>query len=514
MVTGIVFQTEVSDDVLRGIATDFLHRIASHPARRIRERQFTVFACRWISSIGEHLNGIALPSRQDHRVHFIAHAAVKARTGIRELGTTMARDLNAQPIFRYENGRIVRYVDPLSPILDYPSAAETRSAEFVGGVSALNRRREPLPRVRDAGPTRHALRDWATIQADLQEFVGRLISPGTFVGLRNAAKKQFGIQTTVGATAEAGRHGSIRVGWVGIDLAAPVHVTINKDLPPTMKYTVLAHELAHYVLHFPLLLASQIVEQLSWSHPSLRWRFEQELALLGDHGKLEEQANWFASYLLVPPWYNYNNIAKNTIMGRRPIEAAELAWAFLQPYFPETMSTIHSWRNLEQSLARANRDIQQAQGVNSVNAQTLYLAMLSATLERSDPAVPEAVAQMTQTIVDLWNALPRLVSEASALGEAHSGQHPPSNILDSGLSDRKRLPPLMRSSGEAPGLPLVPTRRGPGKRKWLNVIDPGAKARFLEEWRQDFPELAMILYPEEVLAADAVLTADTFEGAS
>jgi len=36
-----------------------------------------------------------------------------------------------------------------------------------------------------------------------------------------------------------------------------------------LKYLVLSHELSHYILHFPLLLLSEIVERISWTTPEM-----------------------------------------------------------------------------------------------------------------------------------------------------------------------------------------------------------------------------------------------------
>ena len=131
-----------------------------------------------------------------------------------------------------------------------------------------------------------------------------MIGPTSYKSLRLAVKQHFGIKVQEECNSDFARYGSLMTGWID-NRGCPLVIHIRATLPG-LKYIVLAHELAHFTLHFPLLYCGQLIEQLAWSVPELELAYYSIMMrhLHGDPTLIEHDANIFASYFLIPPRYD------------------------------------------------------------------------------------------------------------------------------------------------------------------------------------------------------------------
>ena len=90
-------------------------------------------------------------------------------------------------------------------------------------------------------------------------------------------------------------YGLTKVTLIGEDFFEPC-ITIRRSLPEGLKLISIAHEIGHLVYHLPILVADAIKQE----HGKLAEISDREVDL--QHTKrIEEEADWFAAQLLVPP---------------------------------------------------------------------------------------------------------------------------------------------------------------------------------------------------------------------
>ena len=496
----------VTDDLLRSVVLDILRSIREIPSAQLRERDFPIFICKW-EVYGKQLAGIGLPKRFAVHLYHLFQERLRAVTVIEDSGRSSVIDVGAEPFAFYEHGKLVIYVDPFAVADEgvYGTDIELRSAEFAA-TRASAERRLPLLRVRDSGPSRHSIQTWEDLRLDVLRFIWETLDPGTFTSLRRAVTEQFGISIRLGSTAAAGRHGSISIGWLSADdRASEVSILVNKELPGELKYVVLAHELAHYVLHFPLVLAGQLIEQLSWLNPLFEyWYMAQFRQTFGNNQSLEAQANALGSYLLIPPQYSLEKMSAMILEGATPYSADELAWRFLAQFFPERSSVDYSWYNMNEMRKQAKRELAWARSLNTLNVETLYGLMLSATLERGSASSKESTSAIVDAILEFWNyVMEYLGSGAQPVcydTEAHGTVQ-----LDAADDSRQILAPVNGERTDARRLPLVPSGTKRPFVRWRSVLNPSAQPRTIDEWRARYPSWAVTLYPNRRAPSKPVL---------
>lgn len=418
------------------------------------------------------------------------------------MGNSLARDVGAQPFARYQNGKLVAYVDPLDAHAcdgAQESDVELRSTESVD-PTATQRRRTLLPSIRINGPPRHSIDTWDEIRKDILEFIWATLEPGTFSSLRREVDRQFGIHVRVAPTTLAGKHGSITTGWlIDSDQGSEVIILINDDLSEKLKYVVLAHELAHYVVHFPIILSGQLVDQLAWAEPTLELTYSDLFFQHFQDGRvLEEQANLLASYMLIPPKYKLAEMAHLALENSQNVSPEDLAWRFIQPFFPETSGMRYSWHNWDEMRQRAVRDIERVDGINAMNATTIYQAMLKSTLERE---THELSSQTSEAVYEFWDTLPVALA---ARNHAIAGRISQMPTLDSVNVSRQILEPKIRGRSNPPRRPIAPFTKSRAPHLWRSVLDLSAPPRTVEEWRMQYPNDAITLYPDRPVPHETV----------
>ncbi len=283
-------------------------------------------------------------------------------------------------------------------------------------------------------------------------------------------------------------------------------IHVSQDLPDQLKYIALTHEVAHYAVHFPIVLAGQATEQLSWLAPHARCVYADEFKhYFGDGTGLEEQADLLAGNLLIPPQISLDWIERSVseVGGASPydgddqVTSEEAAWRLLSDYFPERSSTEHSWNNDEEMRDLARRELAWARTTDASGEVTLYRMMLRAVLYRESPDAQRKSRDLVDAIHEFWDSV---VNDSDLFAPCSRDHHeqPPMAGVSHGIVDRQFLSPLTRTRALMPRIRLVP-KSTRNTRQWVNVLDPAQLPASVAEWQQRHPEQGVVLYPTRSL---------------
>jgi hypothetical protein len=345
-------------------AVDALRRLAQSLNPRDTRRDFVVLFGTARNSQGENLLCLCLPENISARVtkHFreALHPVRSIATGIYPLG-----DVELTPLARYTDGTIIVYTSAsaaagslppvFEPLSSWGVTYETRSA-------LLHPAPTPPPQygilpehLAPAGVRgeRHTIEDHQLISKSLDSIIRSSVNPtiGAPFGyeqLRSFCVRRLGIQIYEDSLPN-NCSGLTGMGRVHIDdegTGARVMIRVKKTLPPETKYVSLAHELAHYRLHFPWLLVSRLAFDLSLRLPEAAVILNNFLRSKGDmKDRLERQADIYSSFFVLPPYAdNLATVAQNMFLSDRPPTPEELAWKFLTPFFPNENVGGPTWK--------------------------------------------------------------------------------------------------------------------------------------------------------------------------
>lgn len=521
--SAIVFQPEpqiTADDVTASVL-GVMRRLRSSPKKQ-RDRDFTA----WFGTMDPRLLerwaaggltaprwAIGLPETFNADVHMAFQRGVYDDLGdIIDIGRSTLVDIAARPLARYAFGDIALYVDGTAPASERDDGVELRSAEVTRPVAApavkaaakAKVTRRALPAVESVSPALHALEDWEERRAVVVDMVDRMTDAASYASLKTRVQRSFGIEVVEEASPDFVRLGSLTAGWVD-DGGIPLRITIRKQLAPELKYVSLAHELAHYVRHFPLIYCGQLVEQIAWHVPELEAVYQR---LLTDHlgdvmDRLEYDANVFASYLLIPPMYDLDKMASLMFESDRGLTGPDLAWRFLQPLFPvrNASGRSSSWAELDDVRAATAADMAFTAPWDPAGDE-LYDAIVRATATREDDAAQETQDRIDEGLVGLARSI--LTEITGILDEGVDRERLRSLAgEDAGVSPeltphRELVPPLRPDPSARPRrVPLVPARAlGRQSPTWVAFIDEhGDGARSVEEWGEAHPDATLALYP-------------------
>jgi hypothetical protein len=496
-------------EVVMNTALGLLAAVSDARSPRVRDRELTLW---WgeIVDQGEQLRVIGFPQRLLYAVHKILVPLVEFDSRI-NFGDYEFADTGAMPLVGYDYGRIVAYGDPFAAPADI-GGAQLRSAEM-RAPSPIAVRRHPMPGLTTTFGPVYSLEGWSDARSSVLDAIYDLTAASSFASLRRMITTDLGITVTQRSGPEFAL-GRLTAGWLTEaadgDPGCTVGIELRRDMAPELRYVVLAHELAHFVLHFPLLLAAQLVEQASWEMPALENVWHAALAAtLPTYEELERNADQLAVNLLIPPrYFPLRQVsAVHSVGGYGPPDPHHLVWHFLQGLFPNTAEQSYSWVNWDEHERRAAAQVA-GQLDEDLGGQGLYDRMLGAGLanERGDTAglqtaVGKAVAQIASSTFDA-------VTELGGLGPADQAQRAAALIRTSGASTAPHLPrdlsglaasreilaPQRQADHPPKRLPLVPTRGG-RRLIWRSPVreEPAAD---LATWQAREPERAIVLYRE------------------
>lgn len=503
---------------LRPLLIEGLKQIRESPVKRTRDRGFIL----WYGSYTRRnvsADVLGFPENTSVRVTKIFEALVLSELDVTDMGSYSPEDCNAQPIFRYDHGRIIAYTDPFisreKAASDMPEL-EARSFEFEG-PSISSPRKSPTVRPSGNAPLHHSIGSWLENRNRILEFVWQLATAIDFRSLKKVTKDHFGISVWDEPDSHFMKHAVLRPGFFLGRGACTVRILVARQLPEPLKAVVLGHEIAHYALHFPLLAISQLVEELAWRVPE--WELLHAYLLskhLGEDSRLlEEDANAFATYFLIPPkYFPLERMASRILEGGSSPTGQELLWRFLQPVFPETSRMRYSWRNWDKMKSRALRETDQARSLSSVDAGDLYLCILSGALSIENDVIDVTRREADAAVRNVWEDFGdrlRAFSEVSdeetrlALQKQYGGlaERRIRQEITAEVSSRGDLVPPLEWDGYSmyQRIPLVPaapnaTNRWDGdwRTLWRGNDSP---AGTVEEWREYRRGTGLVLYPLE-----------------
>jgi hypothetical protein len=497
------FTEEALSDAVLGVLRD----LRGSRNRRLRERDFPVYVGAFRTSWGEDLAAIGLPELFESRIHIAFQERVRSIADIRDIGRSAVADVEAMPFARYVGGHIILYGDPFVPPRARAGDLELRSYE-VASTTTVPARRVPPPQTEIRAGLIHTIESWQKLGPAIVDFVGEMFGAASYRSLRLTVQNHFGIGVIEERDPAFPRYGSINTGWFTDDGGVRVDIRLRAALPPELKYVTLAHELSHYLLHFPLLYCGQLVEELSWYAPPLETWFGE---IVSEHigeglSDLERDANTFTSYFLIPPRYDTAQMASLIFEGDRPPTPEELAWRFLQPLFPDRTAAQYSWRNLDEMRDAVTTETALA-SINAAEPDTLYFTALQALLRRETPDAAdlrEAVQSRVKLVYDrvfaeLEDATDRdgTIDPAVLLNRISGRRKEPVIGTELGASRQLLAPRSGKATQDTRRLPLAPRSsrdRAMVSGRWLRV-DAADQPRPVAAWQDAFSDRVIALYP-------------------
>jgi hypothetical protein len=507
------------EEVLRRVMKA-LAAIARSRQRRVRDRSLTLWSGNSEAN-GASLFIIGMPFKTSHRISDIFYKHLQPQPGFVEFSSTDPASVSAVPLLRYDHGRLVVYAGPfetqpklfslkLVP-LQYEICGYRERAKHGAGIYYKPTRPDSV------SPDVHSEETWERNREQILKFVWNLKAPCGYRRLKSILRDCFGISVYEEQGADFHQYGIIRLGY---DQGGPfprVRILINSRLDNRLKYIVLSHEVAHYVLHFRLLLLADIVEAISWAVPELGQYYQYVLTgtkcPLGL--RIEEEADEFCANFIIPPWFlgSAKPITSAISEGGESPRPEEMIWRFLQPHFPETKFAETSWRNLPSIKQQALEDqshISEAQLLSCdglferVFRAALRTAQRSGDSKRQFPS-EEVISKMTD-LIDRIKGLPsedarksvrKLLPSSSATKKEEV-----SNDFSGGVKAfrRKLIPPLRDSGVDLyPLIPLEPAADnslGAMKGEWV-VRNDLAQLGTIAELRESYRDHGMLLHQLE-----------------
>lgn len=496
----IVYRTtvDVGRERFRDVLLGALRELRGGP-KRVTDREFVV----WFGSVSNEYGDfdvVGLPEVFLSEIHLRLGQALSLAFGhAEESGRRALVDVGAAPLLRWDHGRIVVYEDAFSsPAPDSTGSTgdeEKRSYEYEVRADR-ERPRTPLPEVGPLAADRHTLSSWNADRLAMFDVIADMIEATSYRSLRRFITTSCGIRVVEERDAGFTRYGMTHLGWYQND-GMRVTIRLRRNLPTSLRYVILAHELSHYLLHFPLLVAGQIAEQLSWSDPGYEQRYRSHIAacIPGGLPAVEASANYFASYLLLPAWLDNSSVSDHIVEGTQCLSRAEMNWRLLQPLFPDG-TPVRSWTDRATRAAAMRDELALYRSLNDLEGTTLYEIMVAAVNGRLSKHAAATRREVLEGVGRLYDRV------ADDIGASDFEPDPGSATVDPDRQDTslvREILPALRPEGppaRSPRLPLVPAGQG-GRpsTEWYAVTLPHDPPRTVAEWRASHPAEAVVLYP-------------------
>jgi len=540
------YSEQLDQEELKSRILQALETIKTDKKKRVREAGFSIWVGRTINSKKTKLFTISISEPLDENIVRQFYNKFRDEDSYLECSVYYLKDTGGEPFARYFKGTIIVYCDPFLKKEDFTPEKygltppfEPRSWELV----QVNKEKEifikpDLPKrvanfsALSGDPTekRHNLELWQENKEIIFDFLLNLKHPCGYKQLKNILMKYFGIGVFEESDKDFGRFGCIRLGWMNdSNKSSHVRILINNTLDEKLKYVVLAHELAHYIRHFPLLLVGQLVEEQAWVMPEIEhyYNYLMSTEYADLPRKIEQDAFEVASFFLICPWMHPITKVSSAVIerGEHPV-VHELIWRFLQPYFPQKAGERTSWTNYDNIKNRAKEDLTKIMKSPHGNEESLFESYYSASLSMEDRVfsgefihheIEESTLEIYQKVLDLLtstmlmstpdarnhikNQLKKSVEKRKSAGDGDKYEYLLSEIGFHNKSfGREIVPPLEKlDKTHIPRrVPLVPATYNinddiEGDWLFLEQLDksPGMT---LDEWRNHRPQFAFVLY--------------------
>jgi len=495
---------------LQGEVIARLRRIRDARAKVVRERRFNVWYGTMTNVVGMELAAIVIPDRFAFSAWELL-ADLGDLPGEIEISTVAMRDLEGGPIARYDNGQIVVYLAPDAS----PDGADP-DVEVRGAVVEAPRPlrvRAPMVAPTSSADRWHSMETWPANHVRILDFVHGLRAAGSYRRLRQVTTEHFGIRVLETLRPDSPLFGLLRIEWLrDEDGAGQVGVFLRSDLPADLKYVVLAHELSHYTLHFPMLHRGAVVEDIGRLIPEVRVAFRASVDEHLGANLLEEHADVLTSNFLLPPGYDLKRLVEVYMETGGRVSASELAWRQLQPLIPGAVNERFGWSNYNRMRELAKQDLL---NVDDAPA-TIYARMLRAAvfyLDGDVAALSERVAdglsRVERDLDEVTGLVRKLGPEAARSALAQSPETLKSYGLPADLAaSRYEFRPTRCPGDELPlTVHLVPApgnARARDDRDWIDRHHPDGERATLEEWADLVPDdVALRVYRDEAWQASS-----------
>lgn len=387
--------------------TEAVKIVAQSSNKKIQQREFPIWLGQCPNGLDMHFWSVSLPGNISYLVHRIFYNVLSELNGYVECGTYFLRDVQGVPFIRYKNGKVICYDCSTRISLD---DIQTETRQWVVEEKSTDTPYAPLPIINHKSPEIHNIDVWLANRKAFLKLLQEMKGPCGYIRLRKLIEKQFGIPV------KEREEGAISYGTTALiftesapELRFKVNIQVNGRLHVKLKYIALAHEIAHYILHFPYLIVGHCLNILNVNggNYSQKWI---DLKCAYDHlnKKIELDADLLGTFFLLPPWMSPLSSISSVIDedGKSP-SPEELAWRFLQPLFPDSQNDIYSWVNFDEMRKRADTEIRATGGHVANEATSIYERMLNATLLREKDnkvriEVEQAVGYLYHKLFELY----------------------------------------------------------------------------------------------------------------
>ncbi|WP_157017390.1 ImmA/IrrE family metallo-endopeptidase [Cryptosporangium arvum] len=464
-------------------------------SKRFVDRDYAV----WYGEVenhGEKFACIGLPERFDADLHIYYQRALRrAGWNIRAIHRYLVSDMDAEPILRWDRGRIIAYKLGLDEATgEFGPDVEERSCEIRSRPTRSNVRTPPAPATFRASEV-HSFESWDQLRREIVAYVGHLTAPSSYAGLRRFVTEHCGIGVVEvkNAGIDSFAYGLTQAGWIDDD-GCGVRVLIQSALTTAHKHAVLAHELAHYVLHFPILYLRQLIEQASWSDARFESAYTEAYSeAFPNPPDIEADASYFASYLLVPRWVN-EEFASLVWEENRSPTAYELAWRFLQPLLAADDGQ-PGWQSLERVRGESAGEKSVWSDLNAQGLDDLYATMVAALAGR-ESAHSEQVRDSVVTGMQRLESLLQDRLDGSTMGAVRKRSDGTAAIEGTEISPARRVYPPLAADGRAdrrfPIVPVKLTAAGEDD-EWASPLAAGVAS--VHAWRREYEDISVVAYP-------------------
>ena len=307
----------------------------------------------------------------------------------------------------------------------------------------------------------------------------------------------FGVTVREHRALPNGGFGMLQTSWMDAQETVPVKVLIRADLTRDLKYVVLAHEFAHFVLHFPIIRKAQQFEDIARVVPEITPLFAQSMQRHLPTDTMELHADVLASSLLIPAQVDFRRWAEFITEGHAPVTAEEHAWRYLTRLFPDTAGRPDGWSEYHEMREMARLDITT---VRQHAPERLFEQMLRAMIVRVDGGTKElsktVESGMRALIADMEELTGKLIAldieQARELARACLKDRGSDAIEFSGAGTYEPIPPRAPDrEGPFQFVALVPAPdnvRGRRNGTWIDHHHPHDRAATIADWLERIPD--------------------------
>jgi len=471
-----------------------MRRVRTSTVKRVRERDFSVWYGRFTSSYGDDLVALILPYNLDIRVYRYFADLTRIPAFLEQADGAPA-DAHAAPLARYEHGALVAYLPPSRAGELRDDGVEARSASVQAPFTPSPRRVLTMPDY--VAPRRHDLESWQQSHSAALRWVWDCGAPGTYSRLRKIVDASFGITVREHRAPPNGGFGMLQTSWMDAQETVPVEILIRADLARDLKYVVLAHEFAHFVLHFPIIRKAQQFEDIARVVPEITLLLAQSLQRHLPKNTMELHADVFASNLLIPARVDFRRWAEFITEGHAPVTAEEHAWRYLTGLFPDTAGRPNGWSEYHEMREMARLDIA---AVRQHAPERLFEQMLRAMLSRIGGETNELSKTVGTGMGALIADMEQLTGELIALDIEQARELARDRLKEGGtdaveLGGAGTYEPILPRASDREGpfqfVALVPAPdnvRGRRDGGWIDHHHPHDGAATIAGWLERIPD--------------------------